>query len=97
MLTWNVHCEDGACAERQVEIANLIVNTGADFVLLNEYNQDNCGIIDSILRKTYLYTEEIHSHQNCGDIFIVKKDCIIQAISISQKRGAMFILSKQRW
>ena len=73
VLTWNVHCEDGACAERQVEIANLIVNTGADFVLLNEYNQDNCGIIDSILRKTYLYTEEIHSHQNCGDIFYSKK------------------------
>lgn len=73
VLTWNVHCTEGACAERQVEIAELIVNAGADFVLLNEYNQDHCGMIDSILRHTYLYTEEIHSHQKCGDIFYSKK------------------------
>ncbi len=70
VMTWNVHCSSGADSIRQKEIANLILKENVDFVLLNEYNQDSCLVVDSILRKRLPYTVEHHSHKNCGDIFL---------------------------
>lgn len=73
VLTWNVHCSRGAEKERQRTIAELILKEDADFVLLNEYDQDSCLVIDSLLRVLYPYTEEYQSHQKCGDIFYSKR------------------------
>lgn len=73
VLTWNVHCSNGADQIRQKRIAELILREDADFVLLNEYNQDSCSIMDSLLRVRYYYTEEYQSHKNSGDIFYSKR------------------------
>lgn len=72
VMTWNVHCPDGADSIRQKEIAELILNEDADFVHLNEYNQDSCLVMDSLLKTKYLCTEEYQSHRRCGDIFYSK-------------------------
>ena len=37
VMTWNVHCSEGADVIRQRKIAELILNEDADFVQLNEY------------------------------------------------------------
>lgn len=73
VLTWNVHCSDGADNQRQKKIAELILEVDADFVLLNEYNQDSCLVVDSLLKKFYPYTEEQQSHKQLGDIFYSKR------------------------
>lgn len=73
VMSWNVRCSRGADSIRQKQIAELILNVGADFVQLNEYNQDSCKVIDSILKTKYPYTEEFQSHQICGDIFYSKR------------------------
>ena len=72
VMTWNVHCSNGAESVRQRRVAGLILETDADFVLLNEYHQKHCLVMDSILRTRYPYTEECQSHQRCGDIFYSK-------------------------
>lgn len=69
VMTWNIHCPKGTDSVRQRKIAELIIKEDADFVLLNEYNQDSCCLTDSILRTRYSYTEEALSHRKCGDIF----------------------------
>jgi len=73
VMTWNVHCSEGADVIRQRKIAELILNEDADFVQLNEYNQDSCTVIDSLLKIKYPFTEEYQSHQICGDIFYSKR------------------------
>lgn len=73
VMTWNVHCSKGADSVRQKTIADLILDIDADFVQLNEYNQDSCLIIDSLLKTRYPYTEEYQSHRYCGDIFYSKR------------------------
>ncbi len=73
VMTWNVHCSNGADIERQKEIAELVLKIDADFVQLNEYNQDSCKVIDSLLRKKYPFTEEYQSHRWLGDIFYSKR------------------------
>ena len=73
VMTWNVHCSKGADSVRQRKIAEQILKIDADFVLLNEYNQDSCSVTDSLLRKSYPFTEETLSHKNCGDIFYSKR------------------------
>lgn len=73
VMTWNVHCSSGADIIRQKQIAELILNVDADFVQLNEFNQDSCKMIDSILKIKYPFTEEFQSHQICGDIFYCKR------------------------
>lgn len=73
VMTWNVHCPDGADSVRQQRIAELILQEDADFVLLNEFNQDSCLVLDSMLRTKYAFTEEYQSHQKCGDIFYSKR------------------------
>ena len=73
VMTWNVHCSEGADIIRQRKIAELILNEDADFVQLNEYNQDSCTLIDSLLKIKYPFTEEYQSHQICGDIFYSKR------------------------
>lgn len=50
VMTWNVHCSRGAEKDRQRKIAELILKEDADFVQLNEYNQDSCLVIDSLLK-----------------------------------------------
>lgn len=69
VMTWNVHCATGADVERQKRIADLILREDADLVLLNEYDQDCCTVVDSLLSLRYPYTEECQSHQSCGNIF----------------------------
>lgn len=73
VLTWNVHCSEGADKDRQRKIAELILQENADFVLLNEYNQDSCLVVDSLLKAKYPFTEEYQSHRKCGDIFYSKR------------------------
>lgn len=73
VMTWNVHCSEGADIDRQRKIAELILKEDADFVQLNEYNQDSCSVIDSLLKTKYPFTEEFQSHQRCGDIFYSKR------------------------
>ena len=73
VMTWNIHCSEGADIIRQRKIAELILNEDADFVQLNEYNQDSCTVIDSLLKMKYPFTEEYQSHQICGDIFYSKQ------------------------
>lgn len=73
VMTWNVHCSVGADNDRQRKIAELILKEDADFVQLNEYNQDSCIVIDSLLRIQYPYTQEHQSHTKSGDIFYSKR------------------------
>lgn len=73
VMTWNVHCSSGADSIRQRKIAELIIKEDADFVQLNEYNQDSCLVLDSLLRTKYSFTEEYQSHRFCGDIFYSKR------------------------
>lgn len=72
VMTWNVHCSMGADSARQRTIAKLILKEDADFVQLNEYFQNRCQIIDSLLKTKYPYTEERRSHRRCGDILYCK-------------------------
>lgn len=73
VMTWNIHCSKGADSVRQRLIAERVLEEDADFVLLNEFNQDSCVVMDSLLRTRYPYTEESLSHQKNGDIFYSKK------------------------
>ena len=73
VMTWNVHCSNGADSVRQRKIAELIIDVDADFVQLNEYHQKHCLVMDSLLKTRYPYTEECQSHQRCGNIFYSKR------------------------
>lgn len=73
VMTWNVHCPEGAEPDRQRKIAEAILEEDADFVLLNEFYQDNCIVLDAILKETYPFTEEYQSHKKVGDIFYSKQ------------------------
>lgn len=73
VMTWNVHCSNGADSECQRDIAELILKVDADIVQLNEYNQDSCKVVDSLLKTKFPFTEEYQSHQICGDIFYCKR------------------------
>lgn len=73
VMTWNVHCASGADSVRQRRIAELILAEDADFVQLNEFQQDSCGVLDSLLKTRYSYTEEYQSRKLCGDIFYSKR------------------------
>lgn len=72
VMTWNVHCSKGANKIRQEKIADLIMKEDADFVLLNEFNQDSCKVADSLLRVRYHYIEESWNHKKCSDILYSK-------------------------
>ena len=72
VMTWNVHCSLGADELRQRAIAELILKEDADLVLLNEFNQDSCLIIDLLLRDRFPFTVECNSHQKSGDIIYSK-------------------------
>lgn len=72
VMTWNVHCSKSADKIRQKKIAELILKENANFVLLNEFNQDSCKIADSLLKVRYHYIEEGHSHKKSSDIFYSK-------------------------
>ena len=74
VMTWNVHCPNGADSKRQRKIAELILKEDADFVLLNEYQQDSCQVMDSLLQVRYPFTEECRSHRRSGDIFYSKRE-----------------------
>lgn len=73
VMTWNVHCSEGTDYDRQRKIAELVLKEDADFVQLNEYNQDSCLVIDSLLKSKYPFTEEYQSHRKSGDIFYSKQ------------------------
>ena len=73
VMTWNVHCSEGTDTNRQRKIAELVLKEDADFVQMNEFNQDSCKVIDSILKTKYPFTEEYQSHKYCGDIFYSKR------------------------
>ena len=72
VMTWNVHCSKGADKIRQEKIADLIMKEDADFVLLNEFNQDSCKVADSLLSVRYHYIEESWNHKKCSDILYSK-------------------------
>ena len=73
VMTWNVHCSNGADLIRQKKIAELILKEDAYFVHLNEYNQDSCVLIDSLLRIKYPVVKGYQSHLKSGDIFFCKE------------------------
>ena len=73
VMTWNIHCSRGTNNIRQRKIAELILKVDADFVQLNEYNQDSCSVIDSLLKEKYPFTEEHRSHTLSGDVFYSKR------------------------
>lgn len=73
VMTWNVHCPEGAKPDRQRKIAEAILEVDADFVLLNEFDQDSCIVLDAMLRQKYRFTEEYQSHRKVGDIFYSKQ------------------------
>lgn len=73
VMTWNVHCPNGTDSIRQRRIAEVILKEDADFVLLNEFYQNRCLVLDSLLKTRYPFAEEAHSHQMCGDIFYSKR------------------------
>lgn len=74
VMTWNVRCPDGADSLRQKAIAKLILKEDADLVLLNEYYQDRCLVMDSILKTRYPFSEDCLSHKRCGNILYSKLD-----------------------
>lgn len=74
VMTWNVHCSKWTDSTKQRKIAELILDVDADFVQLNEYNQDSCLVMDSLLRMRYSFTEEYQSHRFCGDIYYSKRE-----------------------
>lgn len=76
VMTWNVHCPNGSDSVRQHLLAEVILQEDADFVLLNEFYQDSCLVLDSLLKEIYPYTEEYQSHRFCGDIFYSKYELI---------------------
>ena len=67
ILSWNIHCPDGASKERQVQIANKILELGAEVVQLNEYNIDSCLVLDSIINSRYVYSHLVDAHEKCGN------------------------------
>lgn len=72
VMTWNVHCSNGADQIRQKRIAELILREDADLVLLNEFNQDSCLVIDALLNKHYHYRNNANAKRKGGDIFYSK-------------------------
>lgn len=73
VMTWNVHCSEGADIIRQRMIAELILKEDPDFIQLNEYNQDSCTVADSLLKVKYPFTVECQSHIKSGDIYYSKR------------------------
>lgn len=73
VMTWNIHCSEGSDSMRQCAIAEVILQEDADVVLLNEFFQDSCRVVDSLLKSKYDYTEEYQSHRKCGDIIYSKR------------------------
>lgn len=73
VLTWNIHGSSRVDILTQKEIANLILKEDADFIQLNEFTIDSCLVIDSFLRKHYLYREEVNAKGLPGDIFYSRR------------------------
>ncbi len=72
ILTWNIRCTSDVSEIRQREIARLILDQKADFVLLNEFNINKCSILHEEMNSHYRYTEEIYANKRSGDIFYSK-------------------------
>ena len=72
VMTWNVHCSRGTDSIRQRKIAEQVLKEGADFVQLNEFHQDSCSVIHSILSKHYPYRNDANAKVKAGDIFYSK-------------------------
>lgn len=90
VMTWNIHCSKGADSIRQRKIAEQILDVDADFVLLIEYFQNKCPVIDSLLKTKYTYTEECQSHQRCGNIFYSKHKMTNSGrITIQRQKGVI--------
>lgn len=73
VLTWNIHCSSKADSQTQKKIAELILKEDADFIQLNEFTLDSCLVIDSFLRKHYLYKEDLNAKEITGDIIYCKR------------------------
>lgn len=72
VLTWNVHCAEITPEERQRTIAERILAEEADVVALNEFNLENCRVLDSILRVKYQFVVDDYARRNPGDIIYGK-------------------------
>lgn len=69
VMTWNVHCSNGADNIRQRNIAELILKENADFVQLDEFYLDSCSVIDSLLSNHYPYRNDAGANVKAGDVF----------------------------
>jgi len=74
VLTWNVHRTGIVDSNQQVEMAKVIVAQNADCVQLNEFTLDSCLVLDSLLRRSYQYVEDVNANLLSGDIIYSKKE-----------------------
>ncbi len=74
VLTWNVHRTGIVDANQQLEMAKVIVAQNADYVQLNEFTLDSCLVLDSLLRRSYQYVEDVNANLLSGDIIYSKKE-----------------------
>ena len=72
VMTWNIHASKDIPLSKQRAIARLIKEQNVDFLLLNEFNKDQCELLYQELASVYRYSEEQYANKECGDIFLVK-------------------------
>lgn len=69
VMTWNIHASKDIPQNKQLAIAGVIKVQKADFLLLNEFNKDQCELLYQELASVYRYSEEEYANNDCGDIF----------------------------
>lgn len=69
VMTWNIHASKAVSESKQRAMARMIKEQNADFLLLNEFNKDQCELLYRELASVYRYTEEEYANKDCGDIF----------------------------
>ena len=72
VMTWNIHASKDIPLSKQRAIARLIKEHNVDFLLLNEFNKDQCELLYQELASVYRYSEEQYANKECGDIFFSK-------------------------
>ena len=69
VMTWNIHASKDISKSKQRAIAGVIKEQNADFLLLNEFNKDQCELLYQELASVFRYSEEDNANKDCGDIF----------------------------
>jgi len=72
VMTWNIHASKDISISKQRAIAGVIKEQNVDFLLLNEFNKDQCQQLYQELASVYRYSEEQYANRECGDIIFSK-------------------------